>query len=89
MLSRRIEAFNTALLPWQKPDSIREQASRFENDLLELEHGSRAEDLEKENAALIESQQAHLAEVLARRKARGKPVKPQRRQTSKVRRITQ
>lgn len=89
MLTQRIEAFNLALLPMQKPEEIRSQAQRLEAALVDLEHGSRATDLEKENAELIASQRARAAEIIANRKARGGPVKTKRRKKAKGRRITQ
>lgn len=89
MLTRRIDAFSTGLLPRMPPKEIQSQARALRNALLELEEGSRADEIianEKENEKLITERSRHAAEVLARRK--GRP-KVKRRRPNKGRRITQ
>lgn len=89
MLTQKIDAFSTGVLSRMPAKDIQSQARALRNALLELEQGSRADEIianEKENEKLIAERSRHAAEVLARRK--GKP-KPKKRRANKARRIMQ
>lgn len=87
MIVQRIRAYDTALLPYQKPEVIRSEVEFLRNALDDIEHGAEAEKLEQENAELIAQAQAHAAKVIAGRRAAGKPGKRPPKRPKRARRI--
>lgn len=72
MTLRRMERYNAALMPYQKPETIREEMGGM---ILRLEESDREPEIsrvERENAVLIKAAK----ERSARHKGRGKAVKP-------------
>ncbi len=80
MTLRRIEQCNAALLPYQRPDKIKAYSDGLNQALEEIELGGpeAVAKAEKDNEALIEQNKARAKEVIARRKAAGKPLKKRR-----------
>lgn len=80
MTLRRIEQCNAALLPYQPPDKIRAYSDGLNRALDEIEAGGPGaiDKLDRENEALIEQTKARAKEIIARRKAAGKPLKKRR-----------
>lgn len=86
MLNRRVDSFNASLLPYQKPEHIREELDALRAEMMEFDVTDNIADTEKDNAVLIKERRAHAAKVLAKRKAAGKP-KKKLKAPSKARRI--
>lgn len=85
MLTHRIDAFSTGVLSRMPAKDIQSRARELRNALLELEQGSRADEIianEQENERLIAERSRHAAEVLARRKGQ-----PKKKRIRKARRV--
>ena len=79
---RRVEAFNVALLPYQKRDAIEAAQRSLRAEGLEFAYGEKAADVEKENARLMaETEERRHAADRPRRKAKT------RKRHSKIRRL--
>lgn len=81
--TRRVLAYNSALLPHQKREVVKDTLGELEREGLEIEFGHKAEATDLENRRLIE-------EARERRKTMGKAKrrpKTARKRSSKIRRL--
>ena len=82
--SRKVGAYNAALLPWQKADVVKQTMDSLTARGLEFAYGERVEDTEKENAERMA--QAMERKKAARKSGRKAPRKMKKR-SSKIRRL--